>query len=57
MLAQAVRTPDGVRALQDMAFEEYSRAVPATERSDAATQVYEKVAFWVAALYPHCGAS
>jgi Zn-dependent peptidase ImmA (M78 family) len=57
LVLRAVGSLDGVRALQDIAFEEYSRAVAATQRSDSAGDVYEKVALWVAAAYPAAGAT
>ncbi len=44
--------PDGVRQLQELAFEEYARRVPEIERADSAGSVYEKVATWVATTYP-----
>lgn len=43
---------DGVRQLQELAFEEYARSVAETERADTAASVYEKVALWVAKKYP-----
>lgn len=43
---------DGVRQLQELAFEEYARSVPEAERADTAASVYEKVALWVAKKYP-----
>lgn len=43
---------DGVRQLQEFAFEEYARTVPEVERRDTAAHVYEKVAVWVAETYP-----
>lgn len=45
-------TPDGVRQLQELAFEEYAREVPEGERVDSAGGVYEKVALWVAKNQP-----
>lgn len=43
---------DGVRQLQELAFEEYARLVPEAERTDTAGSVYEKVALWVADKHP-----
>jgi Zn-dependent peptidase ImmA (M78 family)/transcriptional regulator with XRE-family HTH domain len=40
--------PDGVRQLQEFAYEEYARGVSEIERADPASSVYEKVALWVA---------
>jgi Zn-dependent peptidase ImmA (M78 family)/transcriptional regulator with XRE-family HTH domain len=47
-----LREPDGVRQLQELAFEEYARQVPEIERADSAAQVYERVAIWIAETYP-----
>jgi Zn-dependent peptidase ImmA (M78 family)/transcriptional regulator with XRE-family HTH domain len=45
-------SPDGVRQLQELAFEEYARATEEAERADPPGSVYEKVAAWVADTYP-----
>lgn len=47
-----LREPDGVRQLQEFAFEEYARGVTESERASSAAHVYEKVALWVAKAYP-----
>ncbi len=47
-----IQEPDGVRQLQEFAYEEYAREVPEVERADPASSVYEKVALWVAKNHP-----
>jgi len=47
-----LRGPDGVRQLQEFAFEEYARRVTEVERADSAAHVYEKVALWAAKSHP-----
>lgn len=49
---ELLKTTDGVRQLQELVFEEYTRSVPEAERADTAGAVYEKVATWVAKKYP-----
>jgi Zn-dependent peptidase ImmA (M78 family)/transcriptional regulator with XRE-family HTH domain len=49
---ELLREPDGVRQLQELAFEEYARGVTEVERADSAGHVYEKVALWVAKTHP-----
>ena len=43
---------DGVRQLQEVAFEDYARRISESDRLDSAGTVYEKVALWVAEHYP-----
>ncbi len=45
-------SPEGVRQLQELAFEEYARAVEESDRADGAGVVYERVAVWVARAHP-----
>ncbi len=52
VLQNLLYEPDGVRQLQELAFEEYARQVPEIERADSAGIVYEKVATWVATTFP-----
>jgi hypothetical protein len=47
-----IQEPDGVRQLQEFAYEEYAREVSEVERADPASSVYEKVALWVAKNHP-----
>jgi Zn-dependent peptidase ImmA (M78 family)/transcriptional regulator with XRE-family HTH domain len=52
IVPELLTTADGVRQLQELAFEEYARLVPEAERRDTAGGIYEKVALWVASEYP-----
>lgn len=52
ILPNLLRSIDGVRQLQELAFEEYARLVPEEQRADTAGVLYEKVALWVARTCP-----
>lgn len=45
-------TAETVRLLQEVAYSEYVRRVPESDRSDSAGGVYEKVSIWFATNYP-----
>jgi transcriptional regulator with XRE-family HTH domain len=47
-----LNSPEGVRQLQELAYEEYARAVEESDRADEAGTVYEHVAVWVARAHP-----
>jgi transcriptional regulator with XRE-family HTH domain len=47
-----LQSPDGIRQLQELAYEEYARAVDESDRADEAGTVYERVAIWVARTHP-----
>lgn len=49
---EVLRDADGVRQLQEVAFEEYARGIPEVERGSSAADVYEAVALWIAATHP-----
>jgi Zn-dependent peptidase ImmA (M78 family) len=45
-------SPEGVRELQQLAFEKYASVVAESDRADEAGTVYERVAVWVARTRP-----